>query len=440
MNDFGIDFDPGNFGLDDFSSAGEQATGPYIPAIRDCASCGVCVQTCPTFLVRPEENYSPRGRVRLIDRVLNQGDELSDDEFVALNACTRCRACESVCPSRMSFYALLSQAMETLHRHPQQSLAIKLLLHPLADRRWAQRACDVLVQVYQRSGLHWVMDKLPVTPFRGDFGQLETLMPVPHRSHPVPAMSRPKDQTMRGKVALFTGCLANVFDTQTHQDTIKLLNRLGYEVQVLAGQTCCGAMHAHNGEIDKARELARTNLKVFANTEVDAVLFNSSGCGAFLADYPELLIGGADDGETTIEALTDVLSFLLEIDWPEDVTFAPLDTQVTVHEPCSQRNALKNQDAIYRLLGKIPGLEVSALADNAICCGAGGTQAITQPEFAAPLRRNKIDSLLASGAACLVSSNLSCSMHLAIGIREAGKDIAALHPVSLLARQLSTEQ
>jgi glycolate oxidase iron-sulfur subunit len=196
-------------------------------------------------------------------------------------------------------------------------------------------------------------------------------------------------------------------------------------------------MHAHSGDKETAIALAKQNIEAFSESRVNAVVFNSSGCGSFLSEYEKLL--ELDDdlrSPKLIRSIMDVMTFLETIEWPTSPMFRINRIKVAVHEPCTQRNHLKNQDAIYRLLKKIPGLEVIPLPENNICCGAGGTKMITQPEMAEPLRNLKVKALLDSDAKILLSSNMSCAMHLASGIHEAGREIEVLHPIQLLARQL----
>jgi glycolate oxidase iron-sulfur subunit len=87
-------------------------------------------------------------------------------------------------------------------------------------------------------------------------------------------------------------------------------------------------------------------------------------------------------------------------------------------------------------LAQIPDLDVVALPDNAMCCGAGGTQTVTQPELASPPRDEKVQALLDSEAEILLSTNLTCALHLARGVRETGRRVVVMHPVTLLAQQM----
>ncbi|MES9993315.1 MAG: (Fe-S)-binding protein [Candidatus Thiodiazotropha sp.] len=424
-----------NFSVNDGTV--ESAFGPYIPAMMDCISCGVCNASCPTYKVKPEEQFGPRGRIRMIERVLRKQDSLNQQELEAFHACTLCRACETVCPSRMAYGELYLQALHAMDRGVHRNRAVKLMLKLTNAGRVTQRLFNLLIRIYQGSGLQRVLRWLPFSPFPADIKVLESLLPVPHVATAIADYSPPKTAVCQGEVGLFIGCIAKIFDLQTHQATISLLTRLGYGVHVIADQTCCGATHAHNGDLESARRCARKNLDAFGKHRFDAVIYNSSGCGAFFSEYPKLLDAdpSAEQSPTMILA-TDILDFLVALEWPGEVEFRALNTKVAVHEPCSQRNQTKNAESIYGLLEKIPELEILPLPENGICCGAGGTKMLTHPELAVPLRDEKVAALLRADADILISSNLSCALHLASGIRQQGRDIEVMHPLRLLAQQL----
>ncbi len=437
MNDFNFDQFSQGFEFGGFSAQAEELSGPYLPEARDCMSCGICLGGCPTYRVRQEEVYGPRGRVRLIEKLLKKDEALDGEELEALHACTLCRACETVCPSKMDYSALYSQAMEALAVRPQQTAVVKLL-ELLAARRSLQRLLRVVIPWYQRSGMQRLLKLIPPLRLKGEFAQLDRLLPVPYVSQAVPPFTQGETAECRGEVALFSGCVSNLFDTQTHNATIKLLTQLGHDVRVLEKQGCCGAIYAHSGELERARGCARQNIDAFTQGGSSQLIYNSSGCGAFLSEYPELLKEDHEGGEPepSLTAI-DIMDFLAQRFRPGELQFKELRAKVAVHEPCSQRNVLQNHEVVYELLANIPGLEVSPLADNKICCGAGGTKMITQPALANPPRDEKVAALLQSGAELLVTTNLSCALHLASGVREAGREIEVVHPVQLLARQLA---
>lgn len=421
-----------------FASGGTgELSGPYIPEAIECMRCGACIGGCPTFKVTQEENYSPRGRVRMIERLLKKNDVLSDDELAAFEACTQCRACETVCPSQMHYADLYRQAGEAMKVQPKQPLTIRLLLGLATTRRPTQRLLRRLLHIVQRSGLRLLLERLPLSS-SNSWMQLIKLLPTTYASTSNVTHSPAEAPKREGGVTLFTGCVANIFDSQTHHAAIKLLARLGYDTHIPADQTCCGAIFAHNGELERAKACARKNLDAIKHGTSSTVVYNSSGCGAFLQEYSALLSdnAGSDESQHALPA-SDIMDFLLATGRLDELTFRPLEARVAVHEPCSQRNVLKNHDVIYSLLDRIPGLDIVSLANNNLCCGAGGTRVLTHPQIAEPLRDDKVKALEDSQAELLISTNLTCALHLSNGIRSAGKQIDVMHPVRLLAQQLA---
>ncbi|WP_083219702.1 heterodisulfide reductase-related iron-sulfur binding cluster [Candidatus Thiodiazotropha endoloripes] len=433
LNDFGFESFSSEYGFEAISLDNNQSLGPYIPDTQECLSCGVCVGSCPTYRIRPEENYGPRGRIRLLEKAVRRGETLDVNEQAALATCTLCQACETLCPSKMAFAELYRQALEGDHFKPNRSLLVSWILALAMGGETTRRRLNRSIRIYQRSGLPRLLVLLAKLPLLKSIQPLLVLLPTPHNPQPVAGFTQTQvDQPLR-EVTLFTGCIANLFDTHTHNATIALLSRIGCDVTVAENQTCCGAAYAHNGEMSQAKACLKQNLTAFANSST--VIYNSSGCGAFLNDYPALM-ASEEKNPHELPSFLDVLDYLEQSDRFHQLKFKPLQTQVVVHEPCSQRNALKTQTLVYRLLEKIPGLRITPLADNQICCGAGGTKMVTQPELANPMRDEKIAALSLSGAEILITTNHTCALHLMSGARDAGFEGQLMHPVQLLAQQL----
>lgn len=393
-------------------------SGLYIPDAAECLRCGLCVSSCPTFRLFQLDEETPRRRIRTISKILVENQTISADERRHLDNCLQCRACETVCPSRMAFGQLFDQARAQLQIKP--SWLAKLAFKLIENKAWLRRLMPFLA-VYLKSGLQkplrssGLLKKLHLT-------EAESLLGKPA----LQALSNcyPTGITQRGRVALFTGCIAEHFDRETLQAAIKLLNAIGYDVLVPPQQGCCGAIHLHNGQ--SAAALIANNIKVFNAMDVDAVIHTATGCGAMLSEYQ------SDDEFATErfkQRLCDINDFLLE-HWPDQLQLTPSSLQVAIHEPCSQRNILKNQAAVYALLQKIPGLSITALADNLLCCGAGGSYMLTHPDNAGQLRALKLQIITDSSAEVIVSSNFGCAVFL-----NANKDIVE-HTLSLLAKHL----
>lgn len=392
-------------------------SGPYIPDAGECMRCGICASSCPTFRLFQVDEETPRRRIRTISKILVENLPISADERLHLDNCLQCRACETVCPSRMAYGQLFDQAQAQLKVNP--GWLARLAFRLIENKRWRTRLMPLLA-VYLNSGLQkplrstGLLKKLYLADAEALLGKpaLQAL-----------AVSYPASGTKRGRVALFTGCIAEHFDRETLLAAIKLLNAIGYEVLVPPQQGCCGAIHQHNGQ--SAAGLIDNNIAAFNALDVNAVLHTATGCGAMLSEYQT----DDDAGQLFRQRLCDISEFLLE-HWPDDLQLTASTLKVAVHEPCSQRNVLKNQQAVYTLLQKIPGLSIAALADNHICCGAGGSYMLTHPDNAGQLRTLKQKIITATSADVVVSGNFGCSVFFSA---DGGK---VEHPLLLLARQL----
>jgi len=392
-------------------------SGPYIPDAGECMRCGVCVSSCPTFRLFQVDEETPRRRIRTISKILVENLPISADERRHLDNCIQCRACETVCPSRMAYGQLFDQAQAQLKVNP--GWLAKLAFKLIENKEWLRRLMP-LPAIYLKSGLQKPLRSTGLLK-KLHLAEAEALLGKPALQ--ALADSYPTSVMKRGRVALFTGCIAEHFDRETLLAAIKLLNAIGYEVLVPPQQSCCGAIHQHNGQ--SAAGLIDNNIAVFNALEVDAVLHIATGCGAMLSEYQN------DDeaGQLFRQRLCDISDFLLE-HWPDNLQLTPSKLKVAVHEPCSQRNILKNQQAVYTLLQKIPGLSIVALADNPICCGAGGSYMLTHPDNAGQLRALKQQVIADSSADLVVSGNFGCAVYLNA---DGGR---VEHPLQLLARQL----
>ena len=218
--------------------------------------------------------------------------------------------------------------------------------------------------------------------------------------------------------ALFIGCVANAYEASSRAALDALCTALQVELIVPRVQTCCGSLHAHAGNQAQALRLAARNREAFADAAI--VLTLASGCHDNLArSLPDAI------------ATVDALSFLEAR--ADRLRFRAHHERVALHLPCTQRNAVGSVPALRRLLARIPGLEVVELNAGYGCCGAAGTQMLTEPGRADDYRRPLLAQLHASGATRLLSANIGCRLHLANGTT-----LPVLHPVELLAQALDT--
>ncbi len=222
-----------------------------------------------------------------------------------------------------------------------------------------------------------------------------------------------------------------------NRDTADVLLANGCVVHTPARQPCCGSLHAHNGDLDGARMLARRLIDLFPPGDFDAIISNAGGCGSHLRRYGALLAEDAAYRERAIAwdaKLRDIHEWLDRIGCRPPAA-APADTPLTVayHDSCHLVHGQKIAREPRALLAAIPGLVLLPLAESTWCCGAAGVYAITQPEQADLLLARKVRHITDAGAALVATANPGCQLQIARGLRAAGSAARVLHPVSLLA-------
>lgn len=389
--------------------------------------CGLCLPHCPTYRLSADENESPRGRITLL-RALAAGALPASDALAAhVSHCLGCRACERVCPSGVRYGQILHAGRALLAARRGRPWRARLALAAVAHRSWLQ-AVAALLRLYQRSGLQWLMRASGLLAVLG-LGQREALLP-PLTRVPRWLGTYPATGPARGRVALFLGCVARQLDAPTLDAGIRLLTRLGYEVCIPEHQECCGALHREAGDHQAAVRLHVLNRRAFAAENIEAVITLASGCTTALIEPPA--------GEPPLGVpVRDLLAFLFDAGLPQHAAFRPLNQTVAVHEPCTLRNVLRAEQAVYRLLARIPQLHIVPLPENALCCGGAGGTVLRETELAMQLRAAKLAHLETLKPDMLVSANIGCALHIAAGLRERGLAVPVVHPVVLLEGQLS---
>lgn len=375
-----------------------------------CVLCALCSAHCPTYQLHREEGESPRGRV-MMSAALLRGELNASEALIAhLNHCLLCRACEKACPSEVPYGAIIDHARTQL---PKPGGKVKRLQQLSAH--------PTVVTMLAHAGQWWRALKLPLPAIAN-----AALTRLPDKLLKL-QNHYPASGTPIGRVGLFLGCITRPFDQQTHQSAITLLTRLGYEVVIPKQQQCCGALAQHNGMPEQAALHNSANQQTFNQLPLDAVLFSSTGCGV-------QLIETAQQNGTPYREICD---FIQQSPAVDQLKFLPLKQEVALHHPCSLRNVLQTSSSIEQLLQLIPKLCWHELGPNPNCCGAAGSHQISEPKTAARLRKPKLDALQQHGAERLLTTNYGCALHFAEGLQQQNSAIEVLHPITLLARQLS---
>jgi glycolate oxidase iron-sulfur subunit len=391
-----------------------------------CVHCGFCLQACPTYLALGDENDSPRGRIVLM-RGLNEGELALDDESVHthIDRCLGCRACETACPSGVPYGALLEATRATLTKVKRPPLRARLILGLFA-RRGPMRVATTLARALRATGLPRLLARLP-----GDIGFAFAML-ASSASPLARAHYRPRGTGARGTVSLLTGCVMEGLFTSANRATERTLTANDYTMVRAPHQRCCGALHAHAGDLETARVLARNNIAAFEAAGAEHVVTNAAGCGALLKEYGHLL--GDDDAwaarAAAFSARVRDVSELLAAAGPREG--APLPYRVTYDAPCHLQHAQRVSEEPLAVLGSIPNLERVALTDSDQCCGSAGIYNLLEPALSAAVLAPKLAHIAITGASLVATGNPGCLMQIGAGMHRAGIPARTVHPVELL--------
>jgi glycolate oxidase iron-sulfur subunit len=343
-----------------------------------------------------------------------------DDTFAdMMGFCLGCRACEAACPSLVPYGRALEGARAELATHRSEGRVRRVVLGRLLATRPLVRLATFAAAIAQRlRGDRWLPRRLR--------SGLKGLRVLPWRTRSTVGRAYPSVGEEIGTAALLAGCVMDPWFAEVHAATISVLRRAGYRVVVPEGQTCCGALAAHDGAAADAERLARRNVAAFAGADV--VVTNAAGCGAHLKDYGHWAVGG-DDLASRARDVTEVVAAAIE-----DGRLPRLSggDPVAVQDPCHLRHA-QRVTREPRLVVEAAGHPVVDLDPDGLCCGAAGVYSVLRPDTAAELGHAKAEIVRSKRVAVVASANPGCEMQLRAHL---GSEYRVLHPVELYARAL----
>lgn len=357
---------------------------------QQCVKCGLCLPHCPTYAITQNEAESPRGRIALMSDMAQNPGLYGSADLPSLDNCLACRRCETVCPAHVSYDDLLIGTRIAVK--PALPWQAKTALWLMAHKPWLNR----LLALY-RFSFKALPQRMKILPLPGNCAAMNNL--------PMPAAA--------SRSAVFSGCVADVYEHSTRLALLKLLRAAGESAEIPEPQFCCGQAARHAGDGITAQRLGAHNQNAFAGYERLLVL--ASGCFSALQQSAGIPV---IDAAVYLQQRSEALRFK-----------SAQGIRIALHTPCSA-SFHGQRAAILALLGKVPDLHITQLADQG-CCGAAGLHQIAQPERAALLASPCIETAHASGATLLLSQNIGCRLHLASGLR-----IPVLHPIEFMAQFL----
>ena len=356
--------------------------------LRTCVHCGFCTATCPTFVLLGDELDSPRGRIYLIKDMLEAGRPATEEVVRHVDRCLSCLSCMTTCPSGVNYMHLVDHArtvIEHTYRRPWHERLIRNTLAVVLPSPGRMRLA--------LAGARLVRPFAGLLPTQGTFFKrvraMLALAParLPPASPLAGARVHAAEGARRARVALLEGCAQKVLDPEINAASVRLLTRMGVEVVVSQGAGCCGALTHHMGHHAAAMASARANIAAWtreADSGLDAIVVNTSGCGTTVKNYGHLLrdTPGAARAARIAGITMDITTFLERIGYAP--TRPPPGLRVAYHAACSLQHGQKITTTPKTLL-KLAGFEVVEPQDAHLCCGSAGTYNIMQPDIAGQL-------------------------------------------------------
>jgi glycolate oxidase iron-sulfur subunit len=407
--------------------------------LRACVHCGFCTATCPTYVLLGDELDSPRGRIYLIKEMLEHDRPASEEVVTHIDRCLSCLACMTTCPSGVHYMHLVDHARAHIER---------TFTRPLPDRMLRALLARVLPdpRLFRLAMIAaWLAKPLAPLLDRAGFTSLAAMLRLAPKRIPGRARSEARRPTAEGvrapetglesptgrrRVALLSGCVADVLSPHINAAAVRVLTRQGIEVLSIAGEGCCGALVHHLGREDEALIQARANIDAWTRAietgGLDAILTTASGCGTMLKDYGFLFRGDPAYAQkaTKISALVrDISEYLAGLPLRPTKVHRLV---VAYHGACSLQHGQKITREPKKLLSNM-GFLVKDIPEGHLCCGSAGTYNMLQPGLAQRLLERKIANIQRLKPEVIAAGNVGCITQIA-----AGTAIPVVHPVELV--------
>nr|WP_207956150.1 heterodisulfide reductase-related iron-sulfur binding cluster [Rubrobacter marinus] len=415
---------------------------PEKDLIDDCVHCGFCLPTCPTYVLFGEEMDSPRGRIYLMNKGLNE-EPLNDQMVRHFDLCLGCMACVTACPSGVQYDKLIEATrgqVERRYERTAQDKAFREMIFQLFPYPNRLRVAAAPLKLYQRFGVGDKLKKaglMKVLPKR--MRAMEALMPMLTKQQEVPEFS-PAVGEKRMTVGFIKGCVQRVFFSEVNAATVRVLNAEGCDVVTPKAQGCCGALSVHAGREEEFQAFARKLIDEFEDSGVDRIIINAAGCGSTLKEYGYLLRDDrayAEKARNFSAKVRDVSEFLQELGPVAERQ--PMPVAAAYHDACHLAHSQGIRKQPRQTLKQIPGMEVREIKEAELCCGSAGIYNMVEPEPATELGDRKATNVLNTGARMVVTSNPGCMLQIQASLKRMGTSMPMAHPMEVLDASIRGE-
>lgn len=371
-------------------------------SLRACMHCGICTATCPTYVLLGDERDGPRGRIVMMQKML-EGGAADAETVLHVDRCLSCLACRTACPSSVDYARLVDASrahIEEHYRRPFREKLLRAFIAHVMTRPGHVRFGLALMRLFP-----WATRLIP-----GRLGGIAKLGAKTARRRR--GTSFRAGAAARPSVAVLRGCVQSVVAPEIDNALSSALARRGQAAIPLAAR-CCGAISHHLGRTEEAKAAARRVIAAFETLEnrsdISLVTISATGCAAHLEDYPHLFKGDPA-WETRAGAFARKFRDVSALLAPSGAQ-APKPLRVAFHSACSAENGLELGDAPKELLRRA-GFEVLTIPEGHLCCGSAGSYSLLQPEIARALRTRKLENIAAVAPDVIATGNIGCLLHL----------------------------
>jgi len=414
-----------------------------IEATYDCVQCGYCLPVCPTYIAFKKEKHSPRGRINLV-QMAAKGKITIEDMQEGIDLCLGCRACETVCPTKVRYGDILMSAVEVLKENKDMGMIEKVnrtaAFKVAIKNKSILRLINKGLYAYQVTGIKSVVKRHNLLRPIKKFNEMNKAMPDVILSKRITRNINPFRRNDLS-IGFFQGCIMDSFFRNVNDLAIKIMKKHYVQVTNIPQQTCCGALQHHAGESAETIELAKVNIQAYEKYDFDYIVNTIGGCGATLKEYDKLFEPGTEwhsralNFTNKVRDISQIMS-LIDLDLKYDIE------KNAVYQPsCHLENVQKVFNDPVNLIKKIPKLNYIEMKQKSLCCGSAGVYNILHFDESMQILDMKMKNVKVSKPDLIITSNPGCHIQMKLGVEREGMShkIAVKHIVEVIAEACGVE-
>ncbi|SMB94383.1 glycolate oxidase iron-sulfur subunit [Desulfonispora thiosulfatigenes DSM 11270] len=404
--------------------------------IAKCMKCGNCQAVCPIYLEERIEGTVARGKIKLVETLLDNKLEVNEEYAKKLDLCLTCKACSVNCPCGVQVDKIILGARAEIARRKGISPIKKLIFKGLENQKLLNVGAKaggffqgiVFKKHKTLSGAH------PRFPFGLDLRRIiPNLATTPLRDK-LPEVNKVKNPVK--KVAFFTGCTMNYAYIDVGEALVNVLLKNNIEVIIPKNQHCCGTPILTSGDAETATKMAKSHIDIFSALDVDKIITGCGSCGmTFNKNYLDLLEAEPEYYEKAKKIaakVIDISDFLMtEIDIDKS-KLGKVDMKVTYHDPCHLNRGMGVKNPPREIIKSIPGIDFIEMKNADRCCGGAGSFTLSHYELSMNIHKHKVDSIKDTKAEAVITACPACMMQITDGMNRFELELPIYHIIQLL--------